>query len=141
MPEVEGEIGRMIELIEQLLEDLIDTDSGECDSIFNSTVPTGLSIGDFLRRIHRFTHFSKECLVIAIIYLDRYNLQDDQFSLNPNNVHKILLACLLLATKFQDDRYYDNKAFEFAGGVNVAQLHRYELHIFAALDFNLYVDE
>jgi hypothetical protein len=104
-------------------------------------VPTGLSIGDFLRRIHRFTHFSKECLVIAIIYLDRYNLQDDQFSLNPNNVHKILLACLLLATKFQDDRYYDNKAFEFAGGVNVAQLHRYELHIFAALDFNLYVDD
>jgi hypothetical protein len=93
--------------------------------MFNSSLPSTITLVDFLTRIHKFTQFSKECLLIAIIYLDRYNMSDEDFSLNSTNVHKILLTCLLLATKFQDDRYYDNKTFEFAGGVNVAQLHRF----------------
>jgi hypothetical protein len=45
-------------------------------------------------------------------------------------VHKIILAAVLLATKFQDDFYYDNKAFEFAGGVNVLHLHQLEIEVF-----------
>jgi hypothetical protein len=50
---------------------------------------------------------------------------NDDFSLNNLNVHKILLTSLLLAAKFQDDFYYDNKTFEFAGGVNISQLHKF----------------
>jgi len=42
----------------------------------------------------------------------------------------MILAALLLATKFQDDFYYDNKAFEFAGGVNVVHLHQLEMEVF-----------
>lgn len=139
--EVDPEFDHFITLTARLLEDLIEQEGVECESMFNSSLPSGISLVDFLRRVHKFTQFSKECLLIAIIYLDRYNLTDEDFSLNSTNVHKILLTCLLLATKFQDDRYYDNKTFEFAGGVNVAQLHRYETHVFEALDFNLFVDE
>ncbi len=35
----------------------------------------------------------------------------ENFSLNNLNVHKLLLTAVLLAAKFQDDFYYDNKAF------------------------------
>lgn len=34
-----------------------------------------------------------------------------EFSLNRLNAHKMLLTAVLLAAKFQDDFYYDNKAF------------------------------
>ena len=47
------------------------------------------------------------------------------FNLNWNNIHRIFLTSLLLATKYQDDQYYDNKAFEWAGGVNIQQLQRF----------------
>lgn len=79
---------------------------------------------DFLRRLHKYTHFSAECLVIAIIYIDRYNMAMENFSLNNLNAHKMMLTAVLLAAKFQDDLYYDNKAFEFAGGVNALHLHQ-----------------
>jgi hypothetical protein len=34
-----------------------------------------------------------------------------EFSLNRLNAHKMVLAAVLLAAKYQDDFYYDNKAF------------------------------
>jgi hypothetical protein len=77
--------------------------------------------------------------VIAVIYIDRYNLNDPSFSLNSLNIHKLVLAAVLLAAKYQDDFYYDNKAFEFAGGVNALHLHHLELELFQKMDYNLFV--
>jgi hypothetical protein len=57
-------------------------------------------------------------------------MSQPEFSLNRLNVHKMLLTAVLLAAKFQDDFYYDNKAFEFAGGVNTVHLHQLELELF-----------
>ncbi len=54
-------------------------------------------------------------------------MEEPDFSLSNLNVHKMVLTSLLLAAKFQDDFYYDNKAFEFAGGVNAHHLHQLEL--------------
>jgi hypothetical protein len=96
---------------------------------------------DFLRRLHKYTKFSQECLVLAIIYVDRYNMGQSEFCLNTLNVHKMILTSVLLAAKFQDDFYYDNKAFEFAGGVNAKHLHQLELELFAKLDYNLFVSQ
>lgn len=68
-------------------------------------------------------------------------MSQPEFSLNRLNAHKMILASVLLATKFQDDFYYDNKAFEFAGGVNAIHLHQLELELFQRLDYNLFVTE
>jgi len=51
-------------------------------------------------------------------------MSQPDFTLSQLNVHKVILTSLLLSTKFQDDFYYDNKAFEFAGGVNATHLHQ-----------------
>jgi hypothetical protein len=111
-------------MMTDLLNDLVDEDEDMCESVFNSATEPAISIPDFLRRLHKYTHFSNECLVIAVIYIDRYNLNDPTFSLNRLNIHKLILAAVLLAAKYQDDFYYDNKAFEFAGGVNALHLHQ-----------------
>ena len=103
--------------------------------MFNSLEEPTITLGGFIRRIHKYTQFSAESLVIAIILLDRYNLANSEFTINWLNVHKLFLTCILLATKFNDDFYYDNKAFELAGGVNVAQLMRFELEIFTRLNY------
>jgi hypothetical protein len=69
-------------------------------------------------------------LIIALIYIDRYNLNNGDFVLTWANVHKLLLVCLLLATKFHDEVYYDNKAFEIGGGVNNVKLIELETKVF-----------
>jgi hypothetical protein len=47
--------------------------------------------------------------------------------MNWKNIHKMLLACLLLATKYHDEVYYDNRAFENGGGVNNVKLLELEM--------------
>ena len=51
------------------------------------------------------------------------------------------LTCLLLAAKFIDDVYYDNKIYSHAGGVGLEHLWELEVELFQALDFNISVDE
>lgn len=120
----------MLLLTADLLEDLIEQEGSPCESIFNSSAAPTITLVDFLRRLNKYTQFSAECLVISIIYIDRYNMSQPEFSLNRLNAHKMLLTAVLLAAKFQDDFYYDNKAFEFAGGVNTLHLHQLELELF-----------
>lgn len=99
-------------LTQDLLTELIEEEEGhECESIFNSKEIPNIQLDVYLRRIHRYTHFSPQCLLIAILYIDRYNLADKDFSLNWYNVHRMLLTCLTLAVKFHDDIYFDNLAF------------------------------
>lgn len=138
---VDVRVEELVELTAELLTDLIDQEGGSCESPFNSQTAPTIPLADFLRRLHRYTQFSAECLVIAIIYIDRYNMGQPLFSLSPLNVHKLLLTALLVSTKFQDDFYYDNKAFEFAGGVNATHLHQLELELFGALDYTLFVSQ
>ena len=122
--EVEMRLEELIVLTASLLGDLIDQEGGPCESIFNSSSVPNMTLEDFLRRLHKYTQFSAECLVISIVYIDRYNMEEPDFSLNNLNVYKMVLTSLLLAVKYQDDFYYDNKAFEFSGGVNASHLHQ-----------------
>ena len=114
-------------LTSDLLKDLIEQEGSPCNSPFNANTIPSMSLLEFLKRLHKYTKYSAECLVIAIIYIDRYNLELEDFRLNHFNVYKMVLVALLLAAKFQDDIYYDNKAYEFAGGVNAMHLHQLEL--------------
>lgn len=81
-----------------------------------------IDLKTYIQSVHKETNFEPECLIIALIYIDRYNLKSEEFTLKWGNIHKMLLVCLLLATKFHDEVYYDNKAFEIGGGVNNVKL-------------------
>ena len=84
----------------------------------------------YIESIHKETRFEPECLILALIYIDRYNLNCCDFTLTWQNIHKLLLACLVLATKFHGEVYYDNKAFEIGGGVNNVKLVELEMKVF-----------
>lgn len=93
--------------------------------MFNSQEVPSITLQAYLRRLHKYTHYSPHCLIIAIVYIDRYNMAEGEFSLNWHNVHRILVTALLLAVKFHDDVYFDNATFEKGGGVSLANLMRF----------------
>ena len=98
-----------------------------------------MSIESYCQRIYKYTNFSPECLIIALIYFDRYNMEEEEFYLNQSNAFRILLGCLVLSVKFNDDKYYDNEAFGKAGGVSLAELFNFELEIAEKLEFKFFV--
>ena len=59
--------------------------------------------------------------------------------LNPHNIHRIILGCLLLAIKYNEDLYYTNEEYAKIGGVSLEELNHLEYFTFLLLDFNLFI--
>lgn len=95
----------------KLLNDLVEGQDTQVKSCFDSDELSSIPFEVYLRRIQKHTKYSPESLIIAVSYIDRYNLAVEDFCLNYINAHRLLLVCLMLAVKFQDDIYFDNKTF------------------------------
>lgn len=50
------------------------------------------------------------------------------------------MVTLLLASKYHDDLYFNNKTFAFVGGITPRELNELELHLLAAIDFDMYIN-
>ena len=70
-------------------------------------------------RIHKYASCSKECFILALIYIDRL-IQRNNFLLTELNVHRVVITAVLLAAKFFDDAYYNNAYYAKVGGVLVS---------------------
>eukprot|EP00659_Diplonema_papillatum_P022816 gene22816-34962_t len=79
---------------------------------------------------------SEEVYIIALVYILRLRVP-----LNPNTVHRVLLACLVVAIKWRDDVYYANSAYAEVGGTTRDELTRLETAVVTLTDWNLHVSE
>ena len=61
--------------------------------------------------------------------------------LNPHNIHRIILGCLILAIKYNEDIYYTNKHYVEVGGLTLKEINELEFFSFQLLDFNLYISD
>lgn len=55
------------------------------------------------------------------------------------SAHRLLVTCVLVATKFLDDSYYSNVYFAKVGGVSLPELNGLEVELLLRLDFRLHV--
>ena len=61
--------------------------------------------------------------------------------LNPHNIHKIILGCLLLAVKYNEDVYFTNEHYAKVGGVSIEELNNLEYFSIQLLNFDLFISE
>lgn len=54
------------------------------------------------------------------------------------NVHRILFCCIIIAVKFNEDKYYTNKYYSKIGGMDLKQLNEMELLI--SINFDLFIE-
>lgn len=107
---------------------------------FHAVRAPGVSPADYLNRLVRNAHCSRSAFVVALVYLDRAAAKRPELALTPLNVHRLLLAATLLATKYLDDVLYDNAHFAYVGGLDVPELNLLELDLLHVLDFRTHVD-
>jgi hypothetical protein len=75
--------------------------------------------------------------VFALIYIDRLLAADSNFAVTDMNVHRLILTCTIVAEKYINDIYYDNKYYASVGGVHVAELNSLEVTLLFALMWRL----
>ena len=62
-----------------------------------------IGVAEYLARMHRYAALEPECYVVAYAYVDRAAHRRPADAVASRNVHRLLLACLLVASKVLDD--------------------------------------
>ena len=107
--------------------------------LFHSGSPPSMSIQDYLDRIRKYFRCCDECFVVALIYIDRVAKAECGVALTAFNAHRLLLAAVVLAAKFQDDVHYANAYYARVGGLPVSEVNLLEMHFLKMLSWNLFV--
>jgi len=128
-------------VLERLVKENDHIEQGPVSKFHALRVP-GISIHQYLERIHRWANCSPECFVLALIYIDRLiqgGSSKDSFILTKLNVHRVVITSVLLAAKFFDDVYYNNAFYAKLGGVLVSEMNNLEIDFVFRINFSLHV--
>ena len=74
---------------------------------------------------------------MALWYLYRLCELDPAFCPTPNNVHRLLITALVIASKASDDTFHSNNFMATCGGIPVRELNKLELHMCSVLEWHL----
>ena len=139
-----GEILNKLELkVSEILTEISNQNSNveyNPDDPFSTKSPSKVTLQYFFGRIKKYTKIEKSTLIIILIYADRM-CTTSGIILNPHNIHRIILGCLLLAIKYNEDLYFTNEQYAKVGGVTVQELNDLESYSIQLLNFNLFISE
>mmetsp|Transcript_5568 Transcript_5568/g.10756 ORF Transcript_5568/g.10756 Transcript_5568/m.10756 type:complete len:564 (+) Transcript_5568:464-2155(+) len=142
-PQEEAEGQAIVQVLAVVLERLVSANSHlaasqQEETKFHALRAPAIGILQYLERIHKYASCSKECFILALIYIDRL-IQQNNFLLTDLNVHRVVITAVLLAAKFFDDAYYNNAYYAKVGGVLVSEMNTLECEFLFKIDFSLRV--
>ena len=108
--------------------------------IFSASSVPGISIIDYLERIQTYSNLEKNTLISSLIFIDRF-CELSKTTLTYYNIHRILFASIIIAIKYNEDSFYDNKYYSEIAGVNLKELKMLEYSFTTQVNFNLFTRE
>ncbi|KAL1559328.1 Cyclin-U4-1 [Salvia divinorum] len=136
---------RMIGFLSSVLERVAESNDGllwseaQKTSIFHGLTRPAISIRCYMERIFKYAKCSPSCFVVAYIYLDRFVHKQPMLPLNSFNVHRLLIASVLVSAKFMDDIFYNNAYYAKVGGISRVEMNLLEVDFLFGLGFQLNV--
>eukprot|EP01065_Artemidia_motanka_P018905 TRINITY_DN2230_c0_g2_i8.p1 TRINITY_DN2230_c0_g2~~TRINITY_DN2230_c0_g2_i8.p1 ORF type:complete len:233 (+),score=75.55 TRINITY_DN2230_c0_g2_i8:109-807(+) len=98
--------------------------------------PPHIPIHDYLQRWMRYAECGEELVVVALVYMNR-----SRIPVSALNMHRLLLAALMLAAKWRQDYFLSNEYYAALGGVTLREMNRLEAALLCSLDWNIHVSE
>jgi hypothetical protein len=125
-------------LRDKIVENYSKDASPVIDCFYAKKIPS-MSMEDYLNRIIKYSELQDSSLIISIIYIIK-TCDRNNYILNFNNIHRILLTSVIVAIKYNEDDFYKNTQYSKIGGIPLDELNRLEYEFCSSLDFNLHVD-
>ena len=107
---------------------------------FNSNSLSNITLYEYIIRIQKYSFIEKSTLVLSLIYIDRF-CKLGKIMLTYYNIHRIIFAALLLAIKYNEDRFFENEYYSKIAGIQNDELKNIEYNFFCICDFNMYVSD
>ncbi|KAJ3044588.1 hypothetical protein HDV00_001514 [Rhizophlyctis rosea] len=117
------------------------------------TIPT-IDVQGYLNRILKYAPCGNECFLAVLIYLDRMSRSRQgakmpsspggsnhsaPIIINSYNIHRLLIAGVMVAVKFLSDIFFTNVHISRVGGLPVQELNALEIEFLLLHEFNLNV--
>lgn len=130
-------------VISQLLREIIcDNNSKDAESpidcFYAKKVPV-MGIEDYIKRIVKYSQIEPSTLILSIAYIDRL-CDVKKYNLTFNNIHRIILASILISIKYNEDDYYKNSQYAKIGGISLKEVNNLEYEFCNLIDFSLHVE-
>lgn len=106
---------------------------------FHSAYAPKINIHAYLVRIHQRFECSRECLVLAVVYIERLVKINTKIVFSDLSSHRLILTAVMVAAKFHDDIFYSNIHYATVGGVSARELGFMERRFLQLLDWQLLV--
>ena len=107
---------------------------------FNSNSLPNITLYEYIIRIQKYSFIEKSTLILSLIYIDRF-CKLGKIMLTYYNIHRIIFAALLLAIKYNEDRFFENEYYSKIAGIQNDELKNIEYNFFCICDFNMYVSD
>ncbi|CAO3683996.1 unnamed protein product [Rhizopus stolonifer] len=104
---------------------------------FHSRTPPNISLGDYLRRIVKYTSVEKSCLLILLIYIDRVCDRHPHFTVSSLTAHRFLITAVTVSSKALSDSYCTNSHYAKVGGISTQEINALELEFLRLIDWHL----
>lgn len=107
---------------------------------FLSKKVPAITIKNYLERLIKYTKIENTTLVLILIFIDRV-CDINKIRLNYFNIHKLIIASMLVSIKYNEDDYFSNEFYAKVGGIKMAEMNKLEYEFLSLIEFNLFVNE
>ncbi len=144
--ESQSNTSKELSIIADLLTDICEESTTNKDTngpiikpFISKKIPS-VSIKSYLDRLAKYSKIENNTLLLILIYIDKV-CDINKIRLNYFNIHKMILASMLVAIKYNEDDYYSNSFYAKVGGVTKSEIDVLEYEFLVLIDFNLYVSD
>ena len=133
---------RLEELADRLnpiLQGLLSPTASTIPTCFNATRIPKISLPQYLQRIMHYCPTTRSAYIVSFIYLHRVAAKCGHDFIHTNSIHRLLIACVVLGSKFCDDHFKKNSFYARVGGFTVEELNEMEVELLRKLDYELFV--
>lgn len=106
---------------------------------FHGVREPAMGIKEYVIRVRKFFRCTRECYVLALIFIDRVIKRHAHITVSILSSHRLLICAMTLAAKFQDDEFYTNSFYAKVGGIQLEEMNSLELKMLQLLDYKLFV--
>ena len=99
-----------------------------------------ISIYDFLERLVKYSKIEKSTLILILIYIDKFCDMNNE-NLTFYNIHKLILSSLVIAAKYNEDKYLSNEFYAKIGGITKKEIDILEYQFLTLINFSLYIND
>ncbi|PKC08702.1 cyclin-related 2, partial [Rhizophagus irregularis] len=109
---------------------------------FHARSVPSIDIHSYLSRILKYCPTTNECFLSLLVYFDRMSKNaiattGKPFSIDSFNIHRLIIAGIMVSSKFFSDVFFTNSRYAKVGGLPVSELNQLELEFLVLNDFRL----